>query len=125
LPDEVIKMLVNECKYRESPLIEHNEDMKAEPTITGYQYDVVAQKTMLLIGEDLDTAEDVEGWNINLIKNELWSDGDVVQCNVVTITATTNESEVEYLKSVVKTSAVFTLSFELVITQGKAYKMFK
>jgi hypothetical protein len=96
-----------------------------EPTITGYQYDVVAEKTWLLIGEDLDTANDVEGWNINLIKNELWSDGDIVPCNFMTITATTKESEVEYLKSVVKNSAIFSLMFELGITQCKAYEMFK
>ncbi len=96
-----------------------------EPKITGYEYDVIAQKTVLLVGDDLESTEDVDGWNINLVKNELWSDGDKVQCKCITITATTKESEIEYLKSIVKTSAVFMLMFELGITQSEAHKLFR
>ena len=99
--------------------------MNTEPKLTGHIYDVVSEKTILLIGEYPDNTEDVEGWNIKLIKYELWDDGDIVPCDAMTITSTTKENEVEYLKSVVKTSAVFMIAFELGITQFKAYEMFK
>jgi hypothetical protein len=96
-----------------------------EPEIKGYEYDVVAQETMLLVGKSLECAEDVPGWNINLVKNELWSDGDRVTCNVVSITSTTDESEVKRLKTVVKDSAVFAIAFELGISHFEAYKLFR
>lgn len=90
----------------------------------GYKYDVVERKTMLLMGKDLDSAIDVRGWNIDIVKYEMWSDGDKVQCDRVTVTSTTKEKEVEYLKSVVKTSVVFSFVFELGITQEEAHEMF-
>ena len=96
-----------------------------ESKIIEYKYAVEAKKAMLLIGEDLATAEDVEGWNINLVKYEIWSDGDKVPCNCTTITATKDEKQTNYLKDVVKRSCVFALAYELGIDQFKAYKMFE
>jgi hypothetical protein len=96
-----------------------------ENKIIEYRYAVEAKKTMLLIGEDLDIAEDVEGWNINLVKYEIWSDGDKVLCNCMPITATVNEKQIKHLKDVVKTSCVFMVAFELGISQSKAYNMFE
>lgn len=95
-----------------------------EPKITGYKYSVISKKTLLLIGEDLDSIEKIEGWNINLIKYELWSDGDIVICECTTITGTTEEHAVKYLKRVVKDTAVFTLAYELGISHFAAYDMF-
>jgi len=80
---------------------------------------------MLLVGESLDTAEDVPGWNIDLIKYKLWDDGDIVQCNRVTITCTTDENEIKPLINIVKHTAIFTIAYENDIDQFEAYNLFK
>lgn len=90
----------------------------------GYKYKIESRKTSLLVGKDIDSAEDIDGWNIDLVKYEIWSDGDQVQYERVSITATTKENEVEYLKSVVKTSVIFSFVYQLGISQAAAHAMF-
>lgn len=94
------------------------------PSIICYKYAVESKPTMLLIGDSLETAEDIPGWNIYLTKYSIWSDGDVVPENRTTITATTNEKEIDHLKDIVKHSAIFTIAFELEIEHFKVYDMF-
>lgn len=97
-----------------------------ELKIVRYEYDVVAEKAVLCmsVGEDIYNTEDVDGWNISLIKREIWSDGDKVQCNCVHITATTKEEETKYLVDIARTTAIFTLMFELKLPQWEVIKMF-
>jgi len=96
--------------------------------ITGYKYDVVVKPTILLMfpkGGGVDEAEDVDGFNVDLVKYEVWSDGDIVPCNTVSITGTTVKEEAEYLKDVVKTSAVFMAMYQDGLTQSEARELFK
>ncbi len=96
--------------------------------IIGYKYAVVVKETVLLVapkGGDIDDAEDIDGYNIDLVKYEVWDDGDKVQCDRVTITGTTgNREEAEYLASVVKTTSVFMSMFENGGSQTEALEKF-
>ena len=98
-------------------------------TIIGYSYEVIVKETVLLVspkGADIDEADDVDGYNIDLVKYEDWSNGDIVQCDRVTITGTTGtKEEAEYLADIVKTSAAFAMSFESGISQSEAYEKFR
>jgi hypothetical protein len=99
-----------------------------KPIILEYKYDIVIEEAMLLVGKNLDVAEDipedVPGYHINLQKYEIWSDGDIVKADCVTITSTTDEKQAIYLKDVIRETAKFALTFENKISQTQAIAKF-